>query len=349
MGAAVVGAVVGASVSAGVLVATDDDATTPASSVPVVRTALAGEGTSVEQVLAVVEPATVVVSSQGFAAGPFGRAVETGGAGTGMVLQADGLIVTNAHVVAGADRIQVRFADGSVHDAAVVGTDTPSDVAVIQADSVDGAATVDLATTDLRVGQTVIAIGNALDLEGGPTVTRGIISALDRSIETSDATLRGLVQTDAAINPGNSGGPLVDAAGRVVGMNTAVAGAAQNIGFAIPADGIRSAVADIQAGDADPAPGPVSGDTYLGVAVTDAPGGSARVGAAEPGSPAADAGLVAGDVILEVDGAAVADGAALVRAIRRLEADDVVTLSVRRGGVTRAIRVELGSRDDGDR
>ena len=350
--AAAVGAVVGASVAAGTMAVFDDDtvvaplpataAVSPPSAAPSVPSALAQP--SVQSVLAEVGPATVVISTQGFAAGPFGRAIETGGAGTGMVLEQDGLIVTNAHVVAGADTIEVRFADGTVRDATLVGTDVSHDVAVLRLDDAEGLPTVSLAPTDeLEVGEPVVAIGNALDLDGGPTVTQGIVSARDRSIRAPGTTLTGLVQTDAAINPGNSGGPLVDAEGRVIGMNTAVAGSAENIGFAVPGDVIRTSVDDILSGGGDPAP-PAPGSGFLGVQAGDAGGQGAAVTTVGQGTPAAEAGLQAGDLITAVDDEQVADAAELVSAIAAHDGGDDVTLTISRNGEERTLEVSLGTR-----
>lgn len=166
--------------------------------------------------------------------GPF--AVTGEGAGTGVVIDDDGHILTNAHVVAGATAVTVTL-DGTPRRATVVGADVAADVAVLHVSDTSGLVPADLGPVP-TVGDDVLAVGNALGLPGDPTVTRGIVSALDRSITTESGTLRGLIQTDAAISSGNSGGPLVDGAGRVIGINTAVASSgggtqASNIGFAI--------------------------------------------------------------------------------------------------------------------
>jgi S1-C subfamily serine protease len=158
------------------------------------------------------------------------------GAGTGVVIDDLGHIITNAHVVADATSITVTV-DGVARPATLVGANTAADIAVLQVDA-EGLVPADLATSTAAVGDDVVAIGNALALEGGLTVTEGIVSALDRSIETGSGTLDGLIQTDAAISSGNSGGALVNAAGEVIGINTAVARSsdsvsASNIGFAI--------------------------------------------------------------------------------------------------------------------
>jgi S1-C subfamily serine protease len=171
--------------------------------------------------------------------GPY--VVQGQGAGTGMVLDNAGHILTNAHVIDGATTITVTLSgETQARTATLVASDTSADVAVLKVDDTKGLVPAAIAPADAaQVGDQVVAIGNALALEGGLSVTEGIVSALDRSIDTDTGSLTGLLQTDAAISSGNSGGPLVDAAGRVVGMNTAVASSsgsvqASNIGFAIP-------------------------------------------------------------------------------------------------------------------
>ena len=161
--------------------------------------------------------------------------------GSGFVVDKDGHIVTNFHVVQGASRVEVSFSNQDTVKATVVGTDPSTDLAVLKVDAPAKALTpLALANSDaVQVGDPVVAIGNALALEGGPTVTQGIVSALGRSIDTDEGHLDGLIQTDAAISSGNSGGPLANASGQVVGINTAVAASGQgtqasNIGFVIP-------------------------------------------------------------------------------------------------------------------
>jgi S1-C subfamily serine protease len=182
--------------------------------------------------------------------GPF--LSEGAGAGTGVVLDADGHVLTNAHVLEGAREITVTVpGHGVPREARLVAVDERADLAVIRVADPDGMVPAAFGRgSDVRVGDEVVAIGNALALEGGMTVTRGIVSALDREIETSSGTLSGLIQTDAAISSGNSGGPLVNAAGQVVGVNTAVAAssgavAATNVGFAISVDTATSFVARV--------------------------------------------------------------------------------------------------------
>jgi serine protease Do len=215
----------------------------PASPVGIDRTSvsLGGEGLDVAGVLERVAPSVVAISTRVLEArGPFVQEGE--GAGTGLVVGDDGTILTNAHVVEGARSIAVTGTDGRARDAEVLVADAGADLALLRVDDASGLAPAPLGTSSsVAIGDEVVAIGNALALAGGPTVTSGIVSALDRSIETSSGRLDDLIQTDAAISSGNSGGPLVSAAGEVIGINTAVAASgggvsASNIGFAIAID-----------------------------------------------------------------------------------------------------------------
>jgi putative serine protease PepD len=200
----------------------------------------------IRAVLDQVVPGVVTIHTQAYRAG---RVFPTEGAGSGIVLTPDGEILTNAHVVAGATRIQVFLAgESEPRTAELVGVDSAADLALLRIPGAGALATVTLGRSSaLSVGDPVIAVGNALDLNGGPTVTTGIVSALDRAIDLGRSSMTGLIQTDAAINPGNSGGPLVDGAGRVVGINTVVAGEAQNIGFAIAIDSARPVLEALRA------------------------------------------------------------------------------------------------------
>ncbi len=210
-----------------------------------------GETMSVADVVAatsqsVVSIETVVRTRNG----PF--ASEGQGAGTGIVLS-NGDVLTNAHVVSGATSITVTATgDDEPRTASLVDRDEAADLAIIHVDDAAGLVPATFAdSSSAAVGDQVVAIGNALALEGGLSVTQGIVSALDRSIETENGTLDGLIQTDAAISSGNSGGPLVDAAGQVIGINTAVAQSsdsvsAANIGFAISIEQIRSFIDGVE-------------------------------------------------------------------------------------------------------
>ncbi len=277
------------------------------------------------------------------------------GAGTGIILTADGLALTNAHVVAGLPDISVGMFDGTSARASLVGSFPEEDIALIQIEGRDDLFPAELGSSDaLQVGAEVIAIGNALNLGGRPTVTLGIVSALNRRLEAEGISLDGLIQTDAAINPGNSGGPLVNAAGQVVGVNTAIIGDAQSIGFAIAIDQVKPLIEEIRAGG-----GEVRGDQpFLGVNTTDvateAPailetygitldeGAFVRSVIADTG--AADAGIEAGDVIVAIDGNPTPDSASVGDIVRASEVDDVVTITVWRGGETLELEATLRRR-----
>jgi putative serine protease PepD len=235
-------AAVAAGAAGGYVAGRTDEDPTAAPTTPAVETGMspASGAIDVAAVVAAVEPSTVSISTHVVQQqGPF--RVEGEGAGTGIIIDKDGHILTNAHVVNGATEVSVAV-NGEERSATVVGADPARDIAVIQLDDATGVKPAALGSSaDVAVGDQVVAIGNALALEGGPTVTQGIISATDRSIDTESSRLSHLIQTDAAISSGNSGGPLVDAAGEVIGVNTAVASSgggvqASNIGFVIPID-----------------------------------------------------------------------------------------------------------------
>ena len=246
-----VGAVVGALV-AGLLVAAlkDDEAAGPGRSLTFSNnTSKIARTGDIQEILAKVEPAVVSIRTRTLSLGDFLRPVPGEGAGTGFVIAPDGVIVTNNHVVAGAQTIEVVFADDRKMPARVLGRDPTTDLAVLKVDASDLPVAALGDSDAMRVGDDVIAIGNALGLEGGPTVTRGIVSAEDRTITAENGIrLEHVIQTDTAINPGNSGGPLVNSAGEVVGINTAVAGEAQNIGFSIAINAAKPIIDELRQG-----------------------------------------------------------------------------------------------------
>jgi putative serine protease PepD len=282
------------------------------------------------------------------------------GGGTGVVLSADGMVLTNDHVISGSDTVEVRLFDGSTHPARLVGSSPDDDLAVIRVEGVDDLVPAELGSSEaLRVGEPVIAIGNALNLGDEPTVTQGIVSATKRSIDApstfgDDVSLDNLIQTDAAINPGNSGGPLVDAAGQVVGINTAIIEGTQNIGFAIEIDPVRSLIDDLRRGG-----GEINADTaFLGVQTIDLEevdrvvrrqlgieaDDGAFVAEVSPDSGADDAGLRAGDVIVAVEGEAVETTAQVGEAVRDRRAGDELEITIERDGEERDITATLGRR-----
>lgn len=276
------------------------------------------------------------------------------GVGSGVVLDAAGNILTNSHVVDGARSVTVTLADGRIYEAAPVGQDETTDLAVVRlVDPPEDLAPATLGSSaDLVVGQDVLAVGNPLGLDS--TATTGIISALDRPVVTQSRTesvVTNAIQVDAAVNPGNSGGPLFDAAGEVIGINSSIAtlsggGSAGSIGlgFAIPVDQ-AAAVADqlIEHGEVKHAfLGVGLGETRVEVdGVTRA---GAEVRQVEPGSPAAEAGLQPGDVVTAIDDRAVDSAASLTGYVRQYAAGDQATLTVVRDGAAEQVTVTLAVR-----
>ncbi|MGH2942728.1 MAG: S1C family serine protease, partial [Solirubrobacteraceae bacterium] len=262
----------------------------------------------------------------------------------GFVLDEDGYIVTNEHVVDGAARVRVRFPEGAPVTARVVGSDTSSDLALLKIDG-DSRALTPLAlgsSKALKVGQPAIAIGSPYRLQG--TLTTGVVSAIGRSIQSPNRfTIDGVVQTDAAINPGNSGGPLLDGAGRVIGVNAQIesnTGANDGVGFAIPIDTVKRLLPALKDGREIERP-------YLGVSTSDAlTGTGAVVRGVIPGAPADDAGLRVGDRIVAIGGREVTRSTDVSSLIGAREPGAKVDVRIRRGGAERTVRVTLGTRPD---
>ncbi len=307
-----------------------------------------------------VRPAVVNVTTDTIDTSAFGQGGGRG-VGTGFIVRADGIVVTNYHVVEGAQRITVITPEpeSERYDARVIGGDAAADLAVLKIDA-RGLPTIPLGSSaDLKLGQQVVAIGYALALEGGPTVTTGIVSALGRSIDVNDPacdpdvcedgvrTYSDIIQTDAAINPGNSGGPLVNLAGEVVGINSAGAGAAENIGFAIAIDAAKPTIEFAAAN-------PMAPVAYLGVVSQDVTEGlsfqfalpvteGAYLIDLAPGGPAEKAGIEVGDVIVGFDGTSVTSSEALGELIRSHEPGEAVeVVVVEPDGERRTVSVRLG-------
>ena len=289
------------------------------------------------------------------------------GSGSGIILSEDGQILTNHHVVEPAEdggRISIDFADGSHATAEIVGSDPLTDTAVIQAEDVSGLTPATIGSSEgLAVGQQVVAIGSPFGLDA--TVTSGIVSALDRPVDVGtdsegNATVYPAVQTDAAINPGNSGGPLVDLAGRVVGINSSIKttsssnpfggpaeGGSIGLGFAIPIDEVLPIIEQLAAGE------PAT-HARLGISVTDvgvqgeAPDGALVTDGAEireigTGSTAGEAGLEEGDVITGIDDVAITSADSLVATIRSYRPGDEVEVTYERDGEERTTTLVLDS------
>ncbi len=326
-----VGALVAALVAAGTTWILQDD--------PGRRTAGAGSGrVDVEGVLKSSE-ASVVTIETGATSGVFS------GAGSGFIVSKDGLIVTNNHVIAGAENIEVHFFDGSSAKAALVGSFPDDDIAMIKASGRTDLKPARIGSSDaLHVGDDVVAIGNALNLGGQPSVTLGIVSAKDRSISSGAIRLQHLIQTDAAINPGNSGGPLVNADGEVVGINTAIVQDAQNIGFSISIDAVKPLIEQLRNGKGEINPDTATlgvtsldvSDPQLTAQVLRQYGVKANRGAfvteVVPGSAAAKAGLQQGDVITSIEGRPVTGTQDVGQAIRGRNPGDKVEITYERQG-----------------
>jgi putative serine protease PepD len=267
----------------------------------------------------------------------------TGGAtGSGFVLDKDGYLLTNDHVVQDAQSVRVRFPKSSPITAKVVGTDVSTDLALLKIDpSAHKLTPLALGASDqLKVGQSAIAIGSPYRLQG--TLTTGVISALGRSITApNNFPIDNVVQTDAAINPGNSGGPLLDASGRVVGINAQIAtnsGSNDGVGFAIPIDTAKQVLPQLKSGKAIKRP-------YLGVSTSDPTTGSgALVARVVAGGPAADAGLRPGDRIVAIAGKTITQSADVAGAVIAKQPGDQIAVKVRRGGSDKTLSATLGTR-----
>ncbi len=313
------------------------------------------ESSAVITAVARVMPAVVVIESRS-SGGVLGGA---NGTGSGFIFDSNGWILTNKHVVDGADEISVKLNDSRVFSGRVYGIDTLTDLAIVKIDATGLPAATLGSSEELELGQLAIAIGNPLgNFEN--TVTTGVVSGLGRQIQAGDANgtsseqLNNLIQTDAAINPGNSGGPLINSAGQVIGINTAVNQDAQGIGFAIPIS-VAKPIAELALAG-KPIARPWIGVYYkvvdaqvakdLGLSVDhgvliDKPESGAP--AVFAGSPADKAGLVEGDIVVAVDGDAVDQDHDLSTRILPHVPGDMVTLSVVRDGRTLEIDVTLGT------
>ncbi|MGY1855075.1 S1C family serine protease [Modestobacter sp. SYSU DS0290] len=350
----VAGALIGGGAGAGVVALTDDGGS-------------ATPGTASAQSVTITDPerATTATAAAAKAAPSvvtlYVSAGSGSGSGSGVVLSEDGYVLTNNHVVSldgagGNATVQVRTSDGTLYDATVVGTDPSSDLAVVRLTDASGLTPAGFADSDeVQVGDLAVAIGAPLGLSN--TVTDGIISATNRAVQTGstqdESTVIDAIQTDAAINPGNSGGALVDAAGEVIGINTAIATVPSNgmpgqesqsgnigVGFAIPSNTAqRIAQQIIETGSASHA---LLGVTARTAAANGSPVGTgAQLVDVNPGSPAADAELRSGDVITAVGNRPITTSTELTAAIRSAEPGDTVTLTVRRGSDSQRVEVTL--------
>jgi S1-C subfamily serine protease len=350
--AALLGAAIGTGTTLALLLPDEGTSTVTAPSIEVDGDA----GGIVPAVAQAVTPSVVRIDVVGVPTGP---AIGPGGApalGSGVIYRSDGYILTNHHVVDGAEEVRVRLSSGDILPAEVVGSDPLNDLAVLRVERTDLPA-INLRSADepLIVGETVVAIGSPFGLDA--SVTTGIISALNREIAVDEAEEGGrlvipsVIQTDAAINPGNSGGALVDARGRLVGINTAIltrSGASQGVGFAVSAEqAIASADQLIEEGFVRH---PLLGIAGIDVSpeVAEEFGLEASRGAVvdsvQEGTGAAEAGMRPGDIIVGIDGEPLATMSELVAEVRRRSPGEVLTLSVVRNGDELEIEVTLGER-----
>ena len=302
---------------------------------------------SVPDLVEMIRPGVVHIANEQVAIDLLGREVPSQGVGTGFIVDKQGHVVTNDHVVAGARRILVTLWDGRDVEATVVGRDPQTDVAVLKIATSD-LPVVNLGqSSKLRVGEQVVAIGHALDLPGGPTVTAGVVSALERAITNAEGagTLSDLIQSDASINPGNSGGPLLNMRGEVVGINVAGIVGSENVGFAISIDGAKPIIAElINRG--------VVQRGFLGIVTATITRSIARQNGLPVDSgvfilnvglntPASAVGLMRGDIIVEIAGVAVKDSGDLSRILVQHKPGSKVTVKFYRGDAQSARSVEV--------
>lgn len=319
----------------------------PSTSPAPVQHVIESEESTIIKVVERVRPAVVNINTVAQVQTFFGVFPQEG-AGSGVIVSPDGYILTNNHVVEGAQQIKVTLLSGKIFTARVVGTDRFADLAVLQVKTPQRLPAAQLGNSSaLKVGQLAIAIGNPFGL--GHTVTVGVISALNRSIQVPNLVIENLIQTDAAINPGNSGGALADSSGRVIGVNTAIIQQAQGIGFAIPVDTARAIMDQLiksgkvvrpyvgvgWGGDVDRN---LASQYNLpvdhGVIVRDV----------DPRGPAAAVGVRAGDIIVAVDGKAVSNWNDFIRELFTKRPGDAVGIEYVRDTTHRTVEVKLGER-----
>jgi serine protease Do len=271
------------------------------------------------------------------------------GVGSGIIIDSKGLILTNNHVVDKANNLKITLKDGNIFNGKAIGTDEVSDLAVVKVDSTEALPQAQLGNSDhLKIGQIVIAIGNPFGLTGGPTVTAGIVSALNRSLQFESGALE-LIQTDAAINPGNSGGPLVNTNGEVIGINTAKMPYAQGIGFAVPVNSAKAIMKDLIEN------GYVINRPWIGISAI----GITRqltqyyklptnegvfIAQVEPQSPADYADLRKGDIIEAIDGNKITDPSQTSSNIRKRRINEKIIITINRYGRRYDCKVQLLAR-----
>jgi len=315
--------------------------------------AVSGAPLSTQEIVKRLRPSVVHILTEGASLNVFGETQPTEGVGTGIIIDTEGHIVTNNHVVfldtnQPARSITVTLSDGRKLTATLVGGDEPTDLAVLQIEAGDLTPAVLGDASKLEVGEEVVAIGHALNLPGGPTVTRGVVSAKDRLIQEGPYMIPGAIQTDAAINPGNSGGPLVDSAGEVVGITTQVIrGSAEGLGFAISIDTTKPIIEELIAkGRVERG---VLGIRLINITPEiagelDLPVESGvGIGSLDSGGPAAQGGLQTGDIIVRIAGDDVNNSGDLIRILTEHKGGETVKVEYYREDQRREADVTLGS------
>jgi putative serine protease PepD len=300
--------------------------------------------TSIAKAAAVIAPSVVTITN---------TTSQGGDTGTGIIVSSDGEILTNNHVVEGSTDLKVRLAGATdAVQATVLSTDPGNDLALIKlVNAKDLTAATFADPESIAVGDTVVAVGYALALDGGPSVTSGIVSATNRTLTDSDGALDGLIQTDAAISSGNSGGPLINLNGQVIGINTAVYNSdgqtsANNIGFAIGVAEVQRVV-KILRNDATGGSATIARTQgYLGIALGDrTDGGSgAVITEVQADSPAEKAGLKVKDIVVAINGTTVTGQGSLIAVIRDASPGDKVTLTIDRDGIKKTLSATLVAR-----
>ncbi len=300
--------------------------------------------TSIAKAAAAIAPSVVTITNT----------TEDGGdTGTGIIVSSDGEIITNNHVVEGSTDLKVRLAGATdAVKATILSTDPGNDLALIKLVNASGLTAATFADpTSIAVGDTVVAVGYALALDGGPSVTSGIVSALNRTLTDSDGALDGLIQTDAAISSGNSGGPLINLNGQVIGVNTAVYNgggqtAANNIGFAIGVAEVQRVVKILRNDSTGNSSNSARTQGYLGIALGDrTDGGSgAVVTEVQADSPADKAGLKVNDIVVAINGTTVTGQGSLIAVIRDAAPGDTVSLTIDRNGTKKTLSATLVAR-----
>jgi putative serine protease PepD len=313
---------------------------TVATAAPAVSNAVNPNGLTLIDLYRRAAPSVVELTVKQQTQNGFGFSQQSSATGSGFVVDNQGHIVTNAHVVSGADTASVRFANGDEAQARVVGTDPSTDVAVLELQSHRDVAPLPLGSSaSIQVGQAVAAIGSPFGLEG--TLTSGIVSGLDRDIRSPNGfTISGAIQTDTALNHGNSGGPLLDSSGRVLGITSQIeseSGGNVGVGYAVPIDTVKKVVSQLLQGHQVQ-------HAYLGVLLGQSRNGGVPLVQVRSGSPAASAGLKQGDVVTAVGGKRVSSPEDVQAAVEARQPGDTVELQVNRSGGTKTVTVTLAQR-----